>query len=597
MAEYTTSGAVQLPAKATLLDPLWHHAAATPRRPMLAYRHGDQFVDVTASEFAHRVQDLACGLIGLGVGVGDRVALMSSTRIEWPLLDYAILAAGGTTVPIYETDSAEQMEWVIGNSEAKIAILETPELKADFDSIAENLPACEHVFVIDRSGLDDIARRGEQVEFSELEERASRLGPDTVATIIYTSGTTGQPKGCVLSHGNLRWDVIQTLDHLREVLQGEQSQLLFLPLAHSFARMLMFASVEIGMRVGFATDPKSLTDEAPMFRPTWVAAVPRVFERIYDGARRKAQQAGRGAVFDRAMQDAQQWSREERSGQVQPATQVRHVLFDLLVYRRLRAAFGGELQFSVAGGGSLGERLGHMFNGVGIQVFEGYGLTETSPVLTANKPGAWKIGTVGQPIPGTTIRMDEDGEILAKGEQLFQGYFHNEDATREAIDDDGFFHTGDLGELDRDGFLRVTGRKKEIIVTAGGKNVAPNVLEDRLRRHELVSQAMVVGDNRPFIAALVTIDEERFSGWAQEQGKNGKSISDLVDDADLRREIQSAVDEANKAVSRAESIREFRILPDDFTVEEGELTPTLKVKRHVVAGKYEHVIEDIYSDS
>ncbi len=597
MAEYTTSGEVQLPANATLLDPLWHYAAATPQRPMLAYRHGDQFVDVTAAEFAERVQDLACGLIGLGVGAGDRVALMSSTRIEWPLLDYAILAAGGTTVPIYETDSAEQMEWVIGNSEAKAVILETPEMKHDFDSVADNLPDCEHVFVIDRSGLDDIARRGEQVAFSEFEERARSLGPDSTATIIYTSGTTGQPKGCVLTHGNLRWDVLQTIDHLREVLSGEQSQLLFLPLAHSFAKMLMLASVELGMRVGFATDPKSLTDEAPMFRPTWVAAVPRVFEKIHGGAQRKAQEAGRGPIFERAIEVAQQWSREERTGGVRPVIQLAHALFDLLVYRRLRAAFGGQLQFAIAGGGSLGERLGHIFNGVGIRVFEGYGLTETSPVLTANRPGAWKIGTVGQPIPGTTIRIDVDGEILAKGRQLFQGYLGNEAATNEAIDDEGFFRTGDLGELDLDGFLRVTGRKKEIIVTAGGKNVAPSLLEDRLQRHQLVSQAMVVGENRPFIAALVTIDEEQFASWAQEHGKNGKSVSDLVEDPDLRGEIQAAVDEANKAVSRAESIREFRILPDEFSVEEGELTPTLKVKRHVVAEKYEHVIEDIYDDA
>ncbi|MFN2556398.1 MAG: long-chain fatty acid--CoA ligase [Nitriliruptorales bacterium] len=596
MAEYSGSEEVQLPANATLLDPLWHHAAVTPHRPMLAYRHGDHFVDITASEFAERVQDLACGFIGLGVDAGDRVALMSSTRVEWPLLDYAILAAGAVTVPIYETDSAEQIEWIIGNSEAKVAIFETPDLKADFESVASNLPSCEHVFVIERSGLDDIARRGEGVDFSEFEERSGGLGPDSVATIIYTSGTTGQPKGCVLTHGNLRWDVLQTLDHLREVLRGEQSQLLFLPLAHSFARMLMLACVEHGMRVGFATDPKSLTEEAPMFRPSWVAAVPRVFERIYDTAQRKAQQSGRGPVFERAMDDAQQWSREERSGEVRPATQVRHVLFDLLVYRRLRAAFGGELEFAIAGGGALGERLGHVFNGVGIRVFEGYGLTETSPVLTANRPGGWKIGTVGQPIPGTTIRIVDDGEILAKGRQVFEGYFRDEEATREAIDEEGFFHTGDLGELDRDGFLRVTGRKKEMIVTAGGKNVVPSVLEDRLRRHPLVSQAMVVGDGRPFIAALVTIDDERFSAWAREQGKNGKSIADLVDDPDLRGEIQQAVDEANKAVSRAESIREFRIIPDDFSIEEGELTPTLKVKRHVVAEKYEHAIEDIYRD-
>ncbi|MDQ4130049.1 MAG: long-chain fatty acid--CoA ligase, partial [Actinomycetota bacterium] len=491
MAEYTGSEEVQLPANATLLDPLWHHAAVTPHRPMLAYRHGDHFVDITASEFAERVQDLACGLIGLGVGVGDRVALMSSTRVEWPLLDYAILAAGAVTVPIYETDSAEQIEWIIGNSEAKVAIFETPELRADFEGVAGNLPDCEHVFVIERSGLDDIARRGEGIDFSDLEERTSSLGPDSVATIIYTSGTTGRPKGCVLTHGNLRWDVLQALEHLREVLVGRQSQLLFLPLAHSFAKMLMLAAVEHGMRVGFASDPKNLTEEAPMFRPTWVAAVPRVFERIYNGARRKAQESGRGAIFDRAMEDAQQWSREERSGEVRPATQLRHTLFDLLVYRRIRAAFGGELQFAIAGGGALGERLGHVFNGMGIRVFEGYGLTETSPILSANRPGAWRIGTVGHPLPGTTIRVEDDGEILAKGKQVFQGYFHDEEATREAIDEEAFFRTGDLGELDRDGFLRVTGRKKEVIVTAGGKNVVPSVLEDRLRRHRLVSQAMV----------------------------------------------------------------------------------------------------------
>jgi long-chain acyl-CoA synthetase len=594
MREYTAPGEKTLPADAHLVQPLLEHARNTPNKPLLAYREGNRFVDVTAKEFADKVNALARGLIGLGVQPGDRVALMSATRLEWTYVDYAILSAGGVTVPIYDTSSAEQVEWILSDSGAVAAIFESDDLKAGYDEIADHVTTCKDVFVIDNGGLDDLEARGADVPAEQVTERTNGIQIENPATLIYTSGTTGRPKGCVLTHRNLRWDIYQSKDALSTLMGSNDRQLLFLPLAHSFAKILMLVSLDQGVQVGFSGAARVI-EELPMFKPTYVAAVPRIFEKVYTGAQQKAHKEGKGKIFDKAADIAVAFSEAEERGGAGILLKLQHGLFDKLVYGKLRALFGGELKAASSGGGPLGARLTHFFNGVGIQIYEGYGLTETSPILTSNHPKAWRIGTVGQPLPGTTIRIAEDGEILAKGGQIFAGYYQNESATGEAIDSDGWFHTGDIGELDNDGFLKITGRKKEIIVTAAGKNVAPAVLEDRLRSHHLISQAIVVGDNRPFIAALITIDEEQFPNWAESNGKAGHKVADLINDADLKAEIQKAVDHANKAVSRAESIRKFEILTEDFSIEGGELTPTLKVKRNIVHERHADEIEQLYT--
>jgi long-chain acyl-CoA synthetase len=594
MREYTEPGEKSLPADAHLVQPLLEHARNTPNKPLLAYRDGERFVDVTAKEFADKVERLARGLIGLGVQPGDRVALMSGTRIEWTYVDYAILSAGAVTVPIYDTSSAEQIEWILSDSGAVAAVFENDDLKANYDEIADQVPGTKDTFVIANGGLDELESRGTAVGADEVTKRIEGIKLEDAATLIYTSGTTGRPKGCVLTHRNLRWDIFQAKDALDTLMTSHDKQLLFLPLAHSFAKILMLVSLDQGVQVGFSS-AATVIEDLPRFNPTYVASVPRIFEKVYTGAQQKAHKEGKGKIFDKAADIAVAFSEAQERGGANILLKLQHGLFDKLVYSKLRALFGGELQAASSGGGPLGARLTHFFNGVGIKIYEGYGLTETSPILTSNQPRAWKIGTVGKPLPGTTIRIAEDGEILAKGGQIFAGYYNNESATSEAIDSDGWFHTGDIGELDNDGFLKITGRKKELIVTAAGKNVAPAVLEDRLRSHHLVSQAIVVGDNRPFIAALITIDEEQFPTWAESKGKAGRKVADLIGDEDLRAEIQSAVDHANKAVSRAESIRKFEILTQDFSIEGGELTPTLKVKRNVVTDRHSDEIEQLYT--
>ncbi|MEX0834675.1 MAG: AMP-dependent synthetase/ligase, partial [Nitriliruptor sp.] len=416
-----------------------------------------------------------------------------------------------------------------------------------------------------------------------------------VATIVYTSGTTGRPKGCVITHGNFVWDATQVESGAREFFKEGERTLLFLPLAHIFARVIQTSSIRAGVTLGYSTGIPNLMEELGMFKPTFLIAVPRVFEKVFNGAQQKAHAGGKGAIFDKAAAVAEEYSRATTSGSKVPiGLKLKHTVFDKLVYSKLRDAIGGNVRYAVSGGAALGERLGHFFNGVGILILEGYGMTENTAGATINRPDAFRIGSVGKPIPGSSVRIAEDGEILLKGGHVFKGYFKNDEATRETVSDDGWLHTGDIGQLDGEGFLRITGRKKEIIVTAGGKNVAPAVLEDRARAHPLISQVMVVGDDQPFIAALVTIDPEAFPAWAEANGKSGESVADLVDDEDLRGEIQNAIDDANKAVSKAESIRTFRILPDDFEVGV-ELSQKMSVKRHVVGEKYADVIDGIYS--
>jgi long-chain acyl-CoA synthetase len=550
--------------------------------------------DVTAAEFLAEVSAVAKGLIAAGIEAGDRVALISKTRYEWTLLDYAIWFAGAVTVPIYETSSSEQIEWILGDSGARAVVAEGPDHLARVIGVRAGLDQLNHVWSIADNAVDNLTRLGDDISDEELEKRRTVATPLDLATLIYTSGTTGRPKGCMLTHGNFMFELTVAVDELQELFDTEgASTLLFLPLAHVFARIIQVGCIKSRTRLGHSADIKNLLPDLQAFKPTFILAVPRVFEKVFNTASQKATADGRGAIFDRAAETAIAYSRGLDKGRPPVAVRAKHAVFKRLVYGKLLDALGGSCQYAVSGGAPLGDRLGHFYRGIGLTVLEGYGLTETTAALTANLPDAIKVGTVGRPLPGTAVRVADDGELLFRGGQVFAGYWHNEEATNEALERDGWFHTGDVGEVDDEGFVRITGRKKEIIVTAGGKNVAPAVLEDRLRAHLLIDQCIVVGDGQPFIAALITLDRESFPTWAQAHGKSG-SIADLVDDPDLRAEIEAAVDDANKAVSKAESIRKFTILPDEWTEEGGQLTPSLKLKRNVVMRELKDDVAALY---
>ena len=561
-----------------------------------ARRGADGWRDVTCAQFHAEVVGLARGLIAAGVQPGDRVALMSKTRYEWTLVDFAIWAAGCVTVPIYETSSAEQVEWILSDSGAVAVVVETDRHAATVAEVRDRVPGLREVWHIESGDLDRLGQSGAQVPDERVEERRRHARADDLATIIYTSGTTGRPKGCMLSHRNLYSNAANSVAAIPELFSSGATTLLFLPLAHSFARLIQNATVVARCRTGHAPNVKNLVADLAEFQPTFVLAVPRVFEKVYNSARQRAHADGRGAIFDRAEGVAVAYSEAlDKPGGVGLLLRLEHALFDRLVYGRLRGALGGRCRWAISGGAPLGKRLAHFYRGIGLTILEGYGLTETAPAVTGNVPSALRVGTVGRPQPGVTVRITDDGEILVKGDLVFQGYWNNEDATTEVLDADDWSHTGDLGELDDDGYLRITGRKKEIIVTAGGKNVAPAVLEDRVRAHPLVSQTVVVGDGKPFIAALVTIDEEAWPKWLSTNGKPADAtVADLRADEDLRNEIQQAVDDANLAVSHAEAIKVFRILPTDWSEETGEITPSLKVKRNVVLKRYADEIAAIY---
>jgi long-chain acyl-CoA synthetase len=570
------------------------HAETYPDDVIFSRKVADGWEPVTTKEFAVSVRAVAAGLVAAGVQPGERVALMSRTRYEWTLCDYAIWTAGAVTVPIYETSSAEQVAWILSDSGAVLAIVESPKHR-DLVAQAADTSSVRAVFEIEAGGIDDLVAQGQEVADTELENRRGKVTPDDLATVIYTSGTTGRPKGCQLTHGNLLFELQSTAEGLRPLFVQGSSTLLFLPLAHVLARVIQCGCVYNRVRMGHAPDIKNLLPDLGTFQPTFILSVPRVFEKVYNTAKQKAHDDGKGRIFDLAEGTAVAYSEALDRGRVGPLLRVRHVVFDKLVYGKLRAAMGGQARYAVSGGAPLGDRLGHFYRGIGLSILEGYGLTESSAAATMNLPSAMKIGTVGRPIPGASVRIAEDGEVLLKGGHIFVGYWKNEEATAEALND-GFFRTGDIGELDADGFLTITGRKKELIVTAGGKNVAPAVLEDRLRAHPLISQCMVVGDKRPFIAVLITLDEDALPAWNRAHGKpENATAADLADDADLRADLQKAVDEANKAVSHAESIRKFVILPVDFTEENGALTPSLKVKRNVVLDRFGDDVENLYA--
>ena len=598
MREFSTPLAVEIPATGSLTDDVVRNAADHPDSVVFSRNTRDGWVDVTAERFREEVAAVAKGLIAAGIEAGDRVALISKTRYEWTLVDYAIWFAGAVTVPVYETSSAEQVGWILSDSGTKAVVAENAEHLAKVSGLRGDLPDLEHVWTIDDDAVHVLTRLGADISDDDLEKRRTATTPLDLATLIYTSGTTGRPKGCMLTHANFMFELgvaVPELDALFSTEGDEEpATLLFLPLAHVFARIIQIGCVKARVRMGHSADIKNLVADLGAFRPTFILAVPRVFEKVFNTASQRAAADGKGKIFDRAADTAIAWSRAQDTGKVPLRVRAQHALFDRLVYGKLRAALGGRCTHAVSGGAPLGERLGHFYRGIGLTVLEGYGLTETTAAVTVNLPDAHKVGTVGRPLPGTAVRIADDGELLVRGGQVFAGYWGNEQATSETLERDGWFHTGDVGEVDDEGFVRITGRKKEILVTAGGKNVAPAVLEDRLRAHLLVSQCMVVGDGQPFIGALVTIDPESFPAWAAEHGKSG-TVADHVDDPDLRAAIEAAVEDANKAVSQAESIRKFVILPDDWTEEGGQLTPSLKLKRSVVMREFRAEVEALYA--
>ena len=607
--EFSIPALAEIPAAANLTNVVFRRAEEHPqavvlRRPGPAGPSGE-WTDVTAAQFRDEVVALAKGLVAAGIGAGDRVALMSHTCYEWTLIDYAIWTAGAITVPVYETSSAEQAEWILSDSGARACFVETVGFEQVIDGFRDRVPAVEHVWRIKpgaaqaEASLSDLAGLGAAVGDEVIIERAAATRASDLATVIYTSGTTGRPKGCELTHENLLAAVRNAfLGPLTVVTETRDADtLLFLTLAHVFARTIQVGCIEAGIVLGHCGDLTALLPALASFRPTFVLAVPRVFEKVYNGAEQKAISERKGAIFGRAARIAIAYSEAlDSPGRPGFGLRAQHALFNRLVYAKLRAALGGRVEYAVSGGAALTERLCHFFRGVGVTVLQGYGLTETSAAATLNRPDRNKIGTVGQPLPGVRIRIAEDGEILIGGTVVFPGYWRNEAATRETFADDGWFRTGDIGELDEEGFLTITGRKKELIVTAAGKNVAPAVLEDRLRSHALISQTMVVGDGRPYVAALITVDAEALEPWKERYGKPAEAtIASLRDDPDLIGAIQAAVDDANQAVSRAESIRRFRILPDDFTQENGQLSVKMGIRRSVLYKDFADDIEALYS--
>jgi long-chain acyl-CoA synthetase len=594
MREYTVP-AVTEPPTGSLSDPVWANASSYPDTAVFSRRTGDSWTDVTAAEFARQVTGVAKGLIAAGVQHGDRVALLSPTRYEWTLIDYAIWSIGAVTVPIYETSSASQVQWILTDSDAVAAVVENATHGAVVESARAEAPGLREVWQIEAGAVDELTASGRDVSDAEFDKRRSAVAPDDLATLIYTSGTTGRPKGCKISHSNFLAELgpaVKILDDLFDTTGA--STLLFLPLAHVFARIIQVGCVMKRVKVGHSADVKNLVADLGAFRPTFILSVPRVFEKVFNSASQKAHSEGKGKIFDAAAETAIAYSQAQDKGGASFVLKAKHLLFDRLVFSKLRAVLGGQVQYAVSGGAPLGDRLGHFFRGIGVPVLEGYGLTETTAAVSVNLPGDIRIGTVGRPLPGVTVGVDDDGELCFKGGQVMQGYWKNDEATANAIDADGWFHTGDLGEFDVDGFIRITGRKKEILVTAGGKNVAPTLLEDQIRLHPLVSQCMVVGDGKPFIAALITIDPETIVAWATERGKPAE-VAALTQDADLIAEIQKAVDEANATVSHAEAIKKFSILPIDWTQESGELSLKLSLRRHIVMKNHETDVEALYA--
>ena len=596
MREFSVPSTVREPSVTNAASWVARNGEQHPRRVAVRRREGDAWTDVDSATLATDVDRLAKGLIAWGVQAGDRVGLMGATSYEWMLADFAILAVGGVTVPIYETSSADQVDWIVEDSGA-VAVFAATAAHADtVRSVLKDARSVREVWCIGTGAFKVLGALGEKVADADLVARRDAVRSDDLASIIYTSGTTGRPKGCELTHGNFVSEVDTATTMLEDFLNDDSSLLLFLPTAHVLGRVIQLGAIAAGCTVGHTSDIKNLVPLLESFQPTFVLSVPRVFEKVYNTAKQRAHADGRGKIFDLADRHAVAWSKAlDTPGGPSLRLKAEHAVISKLVFSKILAALGGNCVAAVSGGAPLGERLGHFFRGVGVTVYEGFGLTETTAAITLNRPGAIKVGTVGKPLPGATVKVADDGELMFTGPMVFRGYWRNDDATKEAVTD-GWFHTGDIGEIDSDGFVKITGRKKELIVTAGGKNVAPAVLEDRARAHWLVGQMLVVGDQQPFIAALVTVDPESWPLWLSEHGKPADaSVSQFVDDPALRATVQEAIDDANTQVSHAEQIKKFVIVPEDWSEEGGQLTPSLKLKRNVVVKENADQIAGLYA--
>ncbi|WP_415298431.1 AMP-dependent synthetase/ligase [Cellulosimicrobium sp. SJTW-1] len=597
MTEHTSPSLVEVSPTATISTLLTDRVARDPRATLVERRTtaDGPWERVTAQEFEDDVVAVARGLLARGIEPGDHVAIMSRTRYEWTLLDFAAWAVGAVPVPVYETSSAEQVHWILSDAGVRLAVVETAAHAAEVATVRDRLPGLEDVLVVEDGAVDALRAAGADVPAAEVERRRAAQRVDDLATVIYTSGSTGRPKGVELTHRNFVHLALNGRAGLAEILDADGARtLLFLPLAHVFARFIQVVVVASNAVLAHSWDTRNLVADLGSFHPTFLLAVPRVFEKVYNTAEQKTGTGAKRKIFHWAAKVAITWSRAlDAPGGPALGLRLQHAVADRLVYSTLRAAMGGRLTYSISGGAPLGERLGHFYRGVGLRILEGYGLTETTAPTAVNLPGLTKIGTVGPAFPGTSLRIDADGELLVKGDHIFRGYRNQPELTAEALQD-GWFRTGDLGAFDDDGYLRITGRKKEIIVTAGGKNVAPAVLEDRLRAHPLVSQVVVVGDQRPFIGALVTLDAEMLPGWLATHGLRPMDVETAAHDADVLAALDRAVAHANEAVSRAESIRKITVLTTDFTEQNGYLTPSLKVKRRLVIDDFADTIDTLY---
>lgn len=604
MRETRNSTPLIVADSATVLDVVSERAANDPDHIFFDQTADGSGRKVTAGEFYKEVREVAKGLIASGVEPGERIAICAPTRYEWALLDFAVWAAGAVTTSIYETSSNEQVRWILSDSEAKLLIVDDAKLRKAHQATCETIDTLREVLVFNGVTADgtpeavpELARRGANVPDSELDARRAQRGSADLATLIYTSGTTGKPKGVCLTHRHFLSEVLATQTPVKAMApEGERSTTaMFLPLAHIFARALTITCMSSDVLITFLSSTTNLPTDLQKIRPTLLFSVPRVYEKVYDSAKKKAAAGGKEKIFERASAVAVAYSEALENGKPGLVLKAQHAIFDRLLYGKLRAAVGGKLSAAVSGGAAISPKLAHFFTGIGINIYQGYGLTESTAGIAFNSPKGNRIGSVGKLVAGCAARIADDGEVLLAGPVVFDEYWRNAEATKGAIEEE-WFHCGDLGRIDEDGFLFITGRKKDILVTAGGKNVAPQVLEDGLKEHELVSQGVVVGDGRPYIAALLTLDPEAASSWAVAHGLPSDSpIAELAKNAELKADLQKAVDHANKQVSNAEAIKRFAVLADDFSIEDGTLTPTLKIKRNVVSKSYASEIEALYS--
>jgi len=595
--EFSADPLVPTDPQRNISDLLADRARDTPDKVLFGIPDGDGWRDKTAREFEAEVIQLAKGFVADGVRPGDKIGFLARTTYEWTLVDFALHYAGAIMVPVYETSSPDQIQWILSDSGAVALMVETAEHDERFSAVRDQLPLIGTYWRMDEGALDALVEKGASVEDAEIDRRRHLARGDDVATIIYTSGSMGRPKGCVLTHSNFVDTAQNAVKAIGEIFeQPGASTVLFITTAHVFARFMSVLYIHSGIRTGHEPNTKNLVKTLGSFKPTVLLAVPRVFEKVYNSAEQKTESEGKGAIFRRAAKVAIEHARREQEGErIGPVLAFQFRLFDKLVYGKLRDLMGGRVTYAVSGSAPLGPRLGYFFRGLGVKILEGYGLTETTAPANVNRPERIKVGTVGPPLPGVGVRIADDGEIQVRGVNVFREYWRNPEATEEAFDG-SWFRTGDLGSIDEDGYLTITGRKKEIIVTAGGKNVAPAVLEDPIRAHPIISQVVVVGDQKPFISALVTLDPEMLPAWLATHGESPDLTLEQAARTDVvKAEVQKVIDDANKRVSRAESIREFRILPTEWTEASGHLTPKLSIKRAVIMKDFAGEIEDIYA--